>query len=62
MDRFASGHNAQVSHFNCRFWDRNAEAIDAFTVNWAEENNWWCPPVHLICRMLQQECAVVLGL
>ena len=53
VDRFASWHNAQVSRFNSRFWDRGTEAIDAFTVNWAKENNWWCPPVHLVSRLLR---------
>ena len=23
-------------------------------VDWVNENNWWCPPVHLVCRILQQ--------
>lgn len=52
MDRFASSHNAQVERFNCRFWNPGTEAVDAFTVNWAGENNWWCPPVSLVPRVL----------
>ena len=28
------------------------EEIDAFTVNWADENNWWGPPIYLVCRLL----------
>ena len=26
--------------------------MDAFTCNWGGENNWWCPPIHLIPRLL----------
>ena len=27
--------------------------MDAFTVNWSGENNWWCPPPVLITRVLR---------
>ena len=27
--------------------------MDAFTVNWSGENNWWCPPPVLIPRVLR---------
>ena len=53
VDRFATDFNAQIERFNSRFWCGNTEAVDAFTVNWAGENNWWCPPVSLIGRVLQ---------
>ena len=23
------------------------------TVHWGGENNWWCPPICLVCRLLQ---------
>ena len=41
-----------MDRFNSRFWNPGTEAIDAFTVNWSGENNYWCPPVHLIPRVL----------
>ena len=35
-----------------------SEAVDAFTVDWSGENNWFCPPVALIPRVLRhaQHC------
>ena len=30
-----------------------SEAVDAFTVNWSDENNWWCPPIGLVPRHAQ---------
>ena len=33
IDRFASFCNAQLPHFNSRFWNPGAEAVDAFTCN-----------------------------
>ena len=53
VDRFASCHNRQVPRFNSRCWNPGAEAVDAFTVNWEGENNWWCPPIGLIPRVLR---------
>ena len=44
VDRFANYHNRQLERFNSRFWNPQSEAVDAFTVNWHGENNWWCPP------------------
>lgn len=58
IDRFASYHNTQLCRFNSRFWNPGSEAVDAFTVNWAGENNWLCPPIVLIPRVLRhaQQC------
>ena len=55
VDRFSSHYNAQVHvhHFNSRFACPGTEAIDAFTVHWDGENNWWCPPPILVPRMLR---------
>ena len=52
IDRFASYFNAQLPRFNSRFWNPGSEAVDAFTCNWSGENNWWCPPIYLIPRVL----------
>ena len=27
--------------------------MDAFTVDWHGENNWWCPPIGLIPRVIR---------
>ena len=61
VDRFASFHNAQLPRFNSRCWNPGSEAVDAFTVNWGGQNNWWCPPIGLIPRVIRhaQVCAAV---
>ena len=52
VDRFADHNNCQLPRFNSRCWSPGAEAVDSFTVNWAGENNWWCPPVGLVPRVI----------
>ena len=39
MDRFANHENTQLPRFNSRFWCPGTEAVDAFSVSWAGENN-----------------------
>ena len=53
IDRFANPINAQLERFNSRYCSPGSEAVDAFTCNWREENNWWCPPVYLIPRVIR---------
>ena len=53
VDRFASLFNSQLPRFNSRFWNPGSEAVDAFTCDWLGENNWWCPPVYLVPRVLR---------
>ena len=59
VDRFADHNNRQLSRFNSRCWSPGSEAVDAFTVDWSTENNWWCPPVYLVPRVVAhaQMCA-----
>ena len=59
IDHFASFTNTQLPLFNSRCWNPDSEEVDAFTVNWVGENNWWCPPIALILRVIQhaQVCA-----
>ena len=52
VDRFANYNNCQLSRFNSRCWNPVSEAVDTFTVNWDAENNWWCPPVCLIPKVI----------
>ena len=62
VDRFATHYNAQVKRFNSRYACPGSEAVDAFTVNWFGENNWWCPPPALIPRVLKHaECCKAQG-
>ena len=53
IDRFANYLNTQLPRFNFRFWNPGSEAVDAFTCNWAGENNWLCLPPVLIPRVIR---------
>ena len=36
--------------------------MDAFTVDWSKENNWWCPPLMLVAWVLRHaECCRAQG-
>ena len=52
IDRFANMNNAKTSKFNSLFWNPGTVAIDAFTCDWHNENNWLVPPVALACRAI----------
>ena len=53
MDRFASNHNAKLSVLTVDFgMNTGSEAVDAFTVDWSCENNDYCPPIHLVAKVL----------
>ena len=56
VDRFSSNYNNQIERFNSRFWCPEAEAVDAFSVNWADDINWVCPPVCLIIPTIRHMC------
>lgn len=43
VDRFANSFNAKLPRFNSRFLDIGSEAVDSFTVDWGNENNYFCP-------------------
>ena len=47
VDRFANDQNTKLSRFNSLFWTSNCEAVDAFSQNWVDENNWLVPPIFL---------------
>ena len=53
IDRFASPGNTQLDRFNSRFYTPGAEAVDAFTCSWTDDNNWWVPSVHLVPRVVR---------
>ena len=53
IDRFADGYNCQLDRFNSHYWSPGTEAVDTFTCDWGGENNWWCPPLYLIPRLIR---------
>ena len=59
VDRLASFHSCQLPRRNSHCWNPGSEAVDAFSVNWAGEVNWWCLLVPLIPRIIHnaQVCA-----
>ena len=52
VDRFASHYSAKCARFYSKFWCPSSEGVDAFSVDWAGENNWLVPPVYLIGRTI----------
>ena len=58
VDRFASSLNHLLPRYNTRFYDPQAEATDALSLPWVNENNYINPPFRLlpqIIRKIQQE-------
>ena len=53
VDRFACNYNVKLPRFNSRFFQPGSEAVDAFSQDWGYDNNWLCPPVCLIARVLK---------
>ena len=54
VDRFATFQNAQTARYNSLFWDVGTEAVDAFTQDWGEENNYINPPWALLSRIVEK--------
>ena len=52
IDRFANHLNNKLQRFNSRFWNPGSEDIDAFVLDWSGENNYVCPPISLIPRVI----------
>ena len=61
VDCFTHIENTQLPVFYSRFWCPGSAAVDAFTVNWVGEVNWWVPPLHLVDRTIRhaQVCNAV---
>jgi hypothetical protein len=52
IDRFASSDNSKCKRFNARYYDANAEAIDAFAMSWAGEVNFANPDFNDIDKVI----------
>ncbi len=54
MDRFADVKNTQLPVYNSRYMDPQSSGVDALSqTDWAQHNNWVCPPFRLLPRILQ---------
>ena len=51
-DRFACYYNTKLPKFNTRYFQPGSCGVNAFSQNWAHDNNWLCPPVYLTCRVI----------
>ena len=47
INRFAHFHNKQAPRFNSRCWNPGTEAVDAFTVDWHDDNNWYSDATYI---------------
>ena len=58
VDCFGNFNNHKVTRFYSRYWNPEAEGIDAFCHDWGGENNWLVPPVFLVPRVIRHlaEC------
>ena len=54
VDCFAHIDNTKLPKFYSRFWCPGSTAIDAFTVNWGHDVNWWVLPINLVGRVLKR--------
>jgi len=64
IDRFATNHNHCLPRYNSRFYHPQAEATDAMTQDWSQENNYINPPFRMlpqiIKKVLQEECQATI--
>jgi hypothetical protein len=42
------------------FWNSTSEAIDAFTEDWSQENNWLVPPIYSVLGVFKHLIACKL--
>jgi hypothetical protein len=61
IHRFANMNNTKLPRYNSLYWDHRTSAIDAFTSNWREENNWMVLPINLVSKCINHlvSCKVV---
>lgn len=53
VDRFANHENTKLQRFNSVVWNPGCEQVDAFSQNWAGENNWIVPPIYLVIQVMR---------
>ena len=53
VDRFASHTNKKTQRLNSKYMCPDSEGVNAFSVDWSNENNWLVPPVYLIPKTIK---------
>ncbi len=58
VDRFANHNNTKCLRFFSCWWVPGTEGVNAFSADWAGEDNWVVPPIHLAARAIDHivEC------
>eukprot|EP01113_Clastostelium_recurvatum_P021796 TRINITY_DN2587_c0_g2_i1.p2 TRINITY_DN2587_c0_g2~~TRINITY_DN2587_c0_g2_i1.p2 ORF type:complete len:510 (-),score=73.18 TRINITY_DN2587_c0_g2_i1:1021-2550(-) len=54
VDRFASRTSTHLPRYNSRWWEAEAEAVDAIQQDWSRDNNLLVPPWPFIHRCLRK--------
>jgi len=54
VNRFADDRNTQLGILNSKVFCPGTSGVDAFSFTWAGENNWLCPSISLILRVLEK--------
>ena len=54
VDCFASSATAQLPRFCSRWWNPGCIEVNAFAIDWEEENLWLVPPIHLIGKVINK--------
>jgi len=58
VDRFANDSNTQLAILHSKVFCPGTSGVDAFSFTWAGQNNWLCPPITLVLRVLEKVVAV----
>ena len=60
IDRFVNYLNTKLLRFHSRYWNPGSESIGAFICDWEHDNNYLCPPIFLIPRVIRhaENCLV----
>ena len=53
VGRYACSYNAKIPRFSARFFQICCVAVDAFSQDCGHDNNWICPPVCLLIRVVK---------
>ena len=61
-DRFASHYNVKRQKFNTMYYQPGSSGVIAFAQDWSNDNNWLCPPVCLICKVVIHKVCKPVGI
>ena len=57
MDWFANFTDPKSTKFYSRYWNPDAESVDAFRHDWGGESNWLVPLVLIVLRVIRHLAA-----